>query len=185
MTGGYAYVSAAQYASLNTSTSNVIAEFDSAVALSDADTPFYNRGCVVTNTALNNTTAGTITNITVTANSTDAPISVGTVLTDQGEDMLITACTGSYPNFTISVTRGYNSTTKVAHPQNQPLSDGTIFHTDRIHPNGFGHAIRAQAAYEAVNALVSLGTYQIATSNGNYTQDQRQPFLGLRDNTYL
>jgi hypothetical protein len=184
----YLYISTAQQAALNTDTAAVVAEFDSMVAISDIDTPWYSHSANLTNSALNNTTAGTITGITLDANGTDFAANIGTVITHNGEDMLITAVSGSYPSYTISVTRGYHSTTKVVHTSGTMVSDQYLMHTDGIHPNGFGHGVRAKVAYDTFNSILANTTaqqYNIAMSGGNETQDNRTPVLGLVDNNYL
>lgn len=175
----------ANVTSLNSNTASVVAEFDGAVQVADFDTPVFNRGGVLANTALNNTTSGTITGIAVTANSTDFQNTTGWVMTAASEDMLVTAISGTYPNYTVSVTRGYNSTTIIAHANAATVSDASWFHTDRLHPNIYGHGVFAQQLYSAVAAMSSLSTYQIAHSAGNVTQDAQRPVLGIRDNYYM
>lgn len=182
----YLYVSAAQQAALNTDMAAVVAEFDSMVQIADIDTPWYSRSCTITNSTLNNTTAGTITGITITANGTDFAANVGTIITHNTEDMLLTAVSGSYPNYTISVTRQWRGSL-VVHPSGTVCSDQTIMHTDNIHPNGYGHAIRAQVAFDTFNTVLATGAgqnYNLAMSAGNSSQDNRQPILGIANGSY-
>ena len=175
----------ARAASLNSNTTSVVAEFDGAVKIADFDTPIWNRGGVLANTALNNTTSGTITGVAVTANSTDFQNATGWVMVDNDEQMLVTAISGSYPNYTVSVTRGYNSSTIVAHASGALISDRTWWHTDNTHPNAYGHGVLAKVIYDAFKTMTSLTTYQLAHAAGNNTQDARVPVLGIKDNWYI
>lgn len=180
----YSVISPTQWTALNAATATVVAEFDSAVKVADLDTPVHNRGGVLANGALNNTTPGTITGIAITANSTDFTNTTGWVLTDNDEELLVTAISGTYPNYTISALRGFGGTAISAHPSGRELSDRTWFHTDRLHPNAYGHGVFAQKIYEAFASMVPT-TYQLAHTGGNFTQDARLPILGVKDNWYL
>lgn len=180
----YAGVSVSQWTSFNQATVDVVAEFDSAVKIADVNAAWSGRVA----TLRSSMTAGTTT-CSITANDATAWAALGTgfVVTTDGEDMLVTANTlVSGSNFDLTVTRGYNGTTAAAHnTTGRYVSDASWMHTDNIHPNGYGHATVAKVFYDTFAQMTSLNTYQPALSNGNITQDNRLPVLGIKDNWYM
>lgn len=181
----YAYLTTTQWNTLNTAITDVDNEFDTYVRIADINTPFYNRTFTV-NTSLNNTDVTTTVNITANDPTTFASLGTGWVCSENGEDMLVTANTlVSGSTFSVTLTRGYNSTSKISHSTTRYFSDSSLMSTDNIHPSAFGHAIVADTIFNSFAAMTNLSTYQIAMNNGNITQDNRVIALGLKDNWYM
>jgi len=177
----YASVSHSDYATWNTDTANIVAEFDSSVKVADLDSAFYPRDAT-----LNGAITNVATSVPVTANSTSFAFTAGMVVTCDGEDMLVSAVSGSYPSYTLTVTRGYNSTSAVSHLSGRPISDGSWWHTDRIHHNALGHAVCAKVIYDAlVSVAPSSTSNQLALASGCWTQDTKVATLGVVDGYFI
>lgn len=180
---GYTANTPTDYSNLNADTDSVVAEFDNKIAIADFDTPLYNQTCIP-QSSMNNTDATTTLQVIASDPTTFAALGTGWVLTGFAEDMLVTANTlisGSI--FEITVTRGYNSTSKTTHSTSQLLGCMNWIAQDHVHPNAEGAIIQAQIIYDA---FASIGQYndeydEAASVIGN-SQDSRLPIFGVTDN---
>lgn len=185
-----AWGSFATWVALNASTTTAVAAFDSAVQIADLDGPVYARSATLT-PGINNA----VTSIAVVANGQNFPQSPGFRITvfnpadASAEDMLVTAISGTYPNLTLTVTRGYNGTSAVAHANNADVQDRSWWYTDNSHPNDFGSAVFATQMYSAFQAAMTQQSiaqpYQAAVSGGYFVQHNQAPTPNLVDNNYL
>lgn len=176
----------ANVATWNTMLGQVQAEFDGWVQLANVYNLWFNRNGVL-GTTMNSSDATDV--ITWTANSNTFTPSVGQMFTfglQVGENVLCTAVTGSYPTWTLTVTRGAGGTAKATHAIGDWLGPADWINTDNTHPNVRGHAIYAEAIYEAFQAMPTPNpVYQIAESQGNWTQNAQSFSMGVIDNSYL
>lgn len=180
---GYAYVTQQQFIDFNTEITNIKNEFDGAVQIADVDAEWYKRGFFA-NSNMNNTDVTTTVNVTANDATTFASLGTGWVAYENGEQMLVTAnslVSGS--TFSVTFTRGHAGSTKVSRTTTRLISDMTWMHTDGIHPNALGHAVRAQIIYNTFKTCVEP-TYGLAASVGVSTQNGRSPVLGMRDQHY-
>lgn len=183
----YSGLSPTQWTTFNAATDTVVGLFDGAVKVADANTPFYNRSAT-----LHANINSAVTSFDVDANNVTTFVATwkqGLNVTVDGEDMQLTASPSvvSGSRYTVTVaTRGtINGTSAAAHNIGRYISDQSWMHTDNIHPNAYGHGVIAKAMFDAFASMTTLNTYQIAMANGNVTQDNRTPLLGIRDNTYM
>jgi len=182
-TGGYAYLTPSQYSDFNTDITTIKNEFDSVVQIADVDDAFYKRG-FYPNSTLNNTDATTTVNVTANDATTFASLGTGWIAYENGEQMLVTAnslVSGS--TFSVTLTRGFAGSTKISHGTTRLISDMTWMHTDGVHPNALGHAVRAQIIYDAFKTC-QMTTYGHAIGVGVSTQNNRMSVLGMRDAHY-
>ena len=182
-TGGYAYLTPNQYSDFNTDITTIKNEFDGAVQIADVDAEWYKRG-FYPNSSLNNTDVTTTVNVTVNDATTFAALGTGWVAYENSEQMLVTANSQVSGNtFSVTLTRGHGGTTKISHGTTRLISDMTWMHTDGVHPNAMGHAVRAQIIYDAFKTC-QMTTYGHAIGVGVSTQNNRLTVLGFRDQHY-
>lgn len=144
----------------NAATAAVIANFGSNVKLADFDGVIAPRSGIL---AAPGMTAGT-TSLPFTANGTaQAPFGGQRLrifdLTNGSEDVLVTNVGGTFPNYSLTVTRGFNGTAAVLHPAGCWVGDASWVATDDVHPNFKGSALLANAVVTALqNAVQSAPT---------------------------
>lgn len=113
----------------------------------------------------------------------------GATVTMVPEDMLCTAVSGSYPNYTLTVTRGYNGTTATAQPASAIVADASWMYTDNTHPNFAGCGVLANQQFQAfrlAQQIKPIDSNQFSNSQSNFLQKAYGPSLdGLLDNGYL
>jgi len=170
----------------NSVTAAVVASFGSNVAVADLDAVWYARSGLLAS----NCTSGA-TSISITTNGATFPTTSGFRIRLDGvngdEDMFVTGISGTVPNLTLTVTRGYNGTTAVAHNSGDWVADCSIMQTDDVHPNFLGAALAANVIYQTLNSITSVATQtQLALASGMpATQLQTIPHMPIVDNWYL
>ena len=189
--GLHQYVTEAQMTTWNSDVSGVVAEFDSAVVIADLDTTIHNQGGNLNTsiTATQGAPADVNPTFTITAiNPTVfATLPQNSTFCIEGERILVKTITNNGDGtFTFSnVTRGYDGTTAGTHASGKIVSNGLWFHSDCLHPNGYGHNYMAKQLYLAFQAYQGQSNYSLSTGNGNYSDDRQRPFLGLAQNSFL
>jgi hypothetical protein len=173
-------------AGFNTATQSVVSEFDSFVQIADVYAPFYQNNGTITS-SMNNTDTSTV--IGWTCNSSNYTPYVGAVMsfgTQYGEHVLVTAVSGSAPNWTLTLTRGYDTTGKQAWANGSWLCPiEWMNRSDEIHPSAEGHAVFANAIYNAFKAMPApTAPHQYALSSGNWALNNQSFMLGPIDNTW-
>ncbi len=168
------------WSSINSTTASVVSSFDSSVAIADVDGALYPYTSVLPSTITN-----VATSIAVTANGTAFAPVAGWILRCENEDMRVTGVSGSYPNYTLTVTRGFNSTTAASHTSGKQVANRFYLANDNVHPSIQGHSIFAQVIVNTLDSLTSgLSTYQIANSAGSAVYAQNANYIGMADNYY-
>lgn len=169
----------------NAMLATVAALFDSTVQVDGADAIFFARTATLA-TAINSS----VTSIAVTANGTGFPTGGGNRITiwapgdAHAEDVLVQSVTGTFPNYTCTVVRGYNGSVATAHgTANSQIADASLWHTDNVHPAPEGQAIIAQTLGSALGAaLPSVNTYEATSSQGSWIQGTETNTPGVIDN---
>lgn len=171
-------------AAWNSDIAAVVAEFtDGFTAIADMYSIWRARNGTITG-AMNAT--DTTTAIGWTAYDAQFTPLVGQSMSFGGEHCLVTAVSGTAPNWTLTLLRGYAGTTKTTHASGDFLGNNDWMFTDDLHPNVKGHAVFARALYDALNSISGFSAYQLANSQGLYGQDsQDSAALGIEDNFYL
>ena len=176
---------------MNAATAAAIALFDSAVQRANLDSLVYNRGFLLTGSINNSTTTGiAITSVTNAVPFVGQRLMVFAAGDASEEDWLITAVSGSAGSYTISVTRGYNSTSAVAHAAGANITDGQIWYIDNLHPNSYGASILAGQIHLAMQTALenaSVPNYQVpAGHKGVWIKYNDFAHLGgVQDNSYI
>ncbi len=167
----------------NSATQSVVSEFDANVQIADVYSLYYQNNGTITS-ATNNT--DTSTTIGWTCNSTAYTPYIGAVMSFGGEHCLVTAVSGTAPNWTLTLTRGYDSTTKYAWASGSWLCPTEwMSRIDDVHPSAEGHAVYADAIYAAFKSIpTSTVPHQIALSNGNWALYNQSLSLGPVDNSW-
>jgi len=180
---GYTANSVTDYDNLNADTATVVAEFDNLIQIADVSSAFYKRTCYP-QSSMNNTDATTTVSVTANDPTTFAALGTGWLLTGFAEDMLVTANTlVSGSTFSITVTRGYNGTTKSSHPTTSIMGDMTWMSSDHVHPNSEGAIVRADIIYDAFAACAPYySEYGEAAASSSSTQDAHDTHFGVTDN---
>lgn len=177
----YSYIGA-----WNTMIDAVVAEFDGYVKVADVYTEWWKRNGDL-NSTLNNTDV-TSTGVSFTANDESFTPRVGEVLSfgfPNLERVRVTAVSGTAPNWTLSLQRGFAGTTKTTHAIGDFLGPMDWMHTDHVHINNKGHAVFAELIYQAFQAMPLPSEYQMAESQGVWSQSSQQISMGIIDNNYL
>lgn len=185
---GYSLAEYAGYTSdWNAMMDEVVDEFtDGFSIVADVYTPWYNRAGTI-GTAMNNTDV-TTTGVTFTANDNGFQPVVGLPVSfggNGGEICVISAVSGSAPNWTLSLLRAQLGTAKATHASGDFLAAADWMSNDNLHPNLKGHAVFAQQIYNAFQAMPVEATYQVPATQGNFTQEALKPALGMVDNYYF
>ena len=136
-------------------------------------------------TAGNGTTSWTIARAQL--GTAAAAIPYGALLGTITEDMLVTGTSGSNP-VTLTVTRGINGSTACPIGNGAIVADAGWWHTDNLHPNGYGHAVMAKLLYSSLQAAsnsLASHPYDFAATSSNWVQKTFGRSLGTPTNTYL
>lgn len=169
----------------NTNMSNVVAEFDGFVKLADVYTPFYNRNGTITS-SINNTDVTTV--VGWTCNSTSFTPTAGMMFTFGrylGEHALCTAVSGSAPNWTLTLTRGQQGTSKGAYSSGNFLAPlAWMSSLDDVHLSSSGHAVYAQTILNSLKSVTTNTTYQQALNAGNWSQNSQSAKAGIIDGNW-
>ena len=157
----------------NAATASVVAQFGGNVQLADLDAIWYPRSAVLASSL--NTSA---TSCTVTAHDPAFTNYVGQgtrICVGGTEEILVTGISGTFPNYTLTLTRAYNnysgpygpSNPAVAHSGGEWIGDGSIMSTDGVHPNAAGAGLVAECAYDAfATAMASMNSEQLSLIPG-------------------
>jgi hypothetical protein len=172
-------------AAWNTMIDEVVAEFDGFVRVADVYTPYWQRNGTL-QTTMNNSDSSTV--VTFRANHASFTPEVGELMVfdGSGEFVRITAVSGpSGLDWTLTLERGYASSTKTTHAINDWMGPQDWMYFDRIHLNGKGHAVYAEEIYRAFSEMPSPAAYQMAGVQGNWSQGSQSWSMGIVDNGYL
>lgn len=172
---------AADMSTVNTATTTVVSNFDSSVVVADVNAVIYPYTANL-NGSINNST----TSIAVTANGTSFAPVAGWILRCESEDMRVTAVSGSYPSYTLTVTRAFNGTSAASHTNGKQIGNRFWLSSDNVHPSPIGHAIHAQVIANAIDSMSSnVSTYQFASAAGTPIYSQDPSMAGIFDTFYF
>ncbi len=177
----------------NTMLTEIVAEFDAWVAIADVYTPWWRKNGTL-QTAMNNSTDPITVNWT--ANDVSFTPVIGTLMDIGGpisgpfpwpanEQVLITAVSGTAPNWSLTVSRSANGSPKVTHSVDDAMNPADWMHTDWLHLNTKGHSVFAETLYRGFLGMPMPAAYQLAQVQGVWSQYSQQWSMGVIDNGYL
>lgn len=180
-----AYSTIAHQAAFNAVIDSVIAEFDGWVQLADV----YTASTRFSGTLQTTMTTGT-TSIDWTADDPSYTPVAGQAMCFGKlpfETVLVTAVSGTGPDWTLTITRAKLGTAAQTHAIGDFLGPlEWLSQTDAIHLNIKGHAAYAEILYRAFqNMPPPIEDSQPAQSQGNWSQTSQNWSMGIIDNYFL
>lgn len=161
----------------------VVDEFDGYVQIADVYTKWWERNGTISGGISDS--ASSITFVSNSANFTPVKNMYFTFGKNGGETVRITSVAGAHPSWTLGIARGQDSTVAVSHSAGDWVGPRDWMYKDNFHLSIKGHSVYADVIYRAFNNMPAPMEYQMAQTQGNWSQHNQLWHPGVIDNFYM